>query len=129
MHYLQDACYDRGAPLFFLVLLLNLGAQDLSQKLIWKKIKLVPDGKSRMTYSQLHDKNHVRKRNVSDDLGLRSRVIQKPFQAKTATSIVARVPTPIPPCYSTKHHNYSRRLSFRHAWRNQGQTDGQRGLP
>ena len=32
-----DACYDRGAPLFFLILPLNLGAQDipLSQKLIF----------------------------------------------------------------------------------------------
>ena len=88
MHYLQDACYDRGAPLFFLVLLLNLGAQDLSQKLIWKKIKLVPDGKSRMTYSQLHDKNHVRKRNVSDDLGLRSRVIQKTLAAKNRYTLI-----------------------------------------
>ena len=32
-----DACYDRGAPLFFPTLLLDLGAEDLSQKPIWRR--------------------------------------------------------------------------------------------
>ena len=32
-----DACYDRGAPLFFLILPLILGAYDVSQTLIWRK--------------------------------------------------------------------------------------------
>ena len=27
----KDACHDRGAPFFFLILLLNLGAYDLSK--------------------------------------------------------------------------------------------------
>ena len=34
-----DACDDRGAPLFFLILPLNLGAlKTLSQNMSWRKI-------------------------------------------------------------------------------------------
>ena len=36
-----DACYDTGAPFFFLILPLDLGAQEdfsLRQKLIWRKM-------------------------------------------------------------------------------------------
>ena len=33
----KDACYDGGAPLFFLILPLNLGAKDLPQKPIRRK--------------------------------------------------------------------------------------------
>ena len=45
-----DACYDRGAPLFSLILPLNLGAQDLSQKLMQRKIKLLHRMKNAMAY-------------------------------------------------------------------------------
>ena len=37
----EDACYDRGAPLFFLLGFLNFGAQDQSKKMIRGKIKLL----------------------------------------------------------------------------------------
>ena len=53
-----DACYDRGATLCFLILPLNFGAQDLSQKSDWeRKSKLlpgthVPDEKSHGVGSQ-----------------------------------------------------------------------------
>ena len=40
----------------------------------------------------LHDENHAKKKMpISDDFGLRSRVIQKTFQTKSAISILARV--------------------------------------
>ena len=40
----------------------------------------------------VHDDNHAKtKLPISDDFGLRNPVIQKPFQTKSDTSIVARV--------------------------------------
>ena len=45
-------CYDRGAPPFFLILPLNLGAyEDLSQKLIWRKTKTATG--SRLRYCSI----------------------------------------------------------------------------
>ena len=34
----KDACYDRDAPLFFLILPLKLGAKDLFRKPFWSEI-------------------------------------------------------------------------------------------
>ena len=87
--FINDTCYDRGTPLFFLILPLNFGAYDLSQKLIWSVIKLLPDEKSHGLGTQ-HE-NRTRKRPISNDFGLRSPVIQKKNQPESATSIVTPV--------------------------------------
>ena len=58
----------------------------LTQKLIWSKTKLPPDEKSHGLGTQ--PESCQKKCSISDDF--RSPVIQKMFQAKSATSTVAR---------------------------------------
>ena len=64
---------------------------SLTPKLIWSKIKRLPDAKSNGLGMQ-HE-NHGKKGRISDDFGLRSPVIRKYFQTKSATSIAARAPS------------------------------------
>ena len=68
---------------FFSEEFLNLGAQDLSQKLISrenKKLLHTPDEKS---HGLAHNENGAKKNGqISDDLGLRSPIIQNNFRQK-----------------------------------------------
>ena len=80
-------------PLFFLILPPNLGDQDLSQELISRKTRTAT-GKNKchgLGAQESRPKKWPIIYFFSDDFGLRSPVIQKPFQAKSATSTVARV--------------------------------------
>ena len=70
--------------------------RDLSQKLIWRRTKLLSDEESHGL--GIHDESHGKKEKwpiicfVSAVVfGLRSPVVQKPFQTKSVISIVARV--------------------------------------
>ena len=86
--------YDKGAPVFFLRLL-NFGSlrpPSLYQKLIWRKIKTAtPDEKIPSPINRYATRKWPIIYLFSDGFGLRSNVIQNPFQTKTATSTVARV--------------------------------------
>ena len=67
---LGDACHDRGGPLFFRGSS-NLGAQDLSAKLIWRNIKLLPTG-GKISWPRYTTMRIMLKRSrISDDSGLR----------------------------------------------------------
>ena len=68
---------------------LVLVAQELSQILIWRKIRLVPDEKSHGLRTQ-RKSTREKKYPVSDDFALRRPAVQKPCQTKSATSILAR---------------------------------------
>ena len=75
-----------------LILPLNLRAQDLSQKLILEKNKKCYREKKCHglgTQQESRPKNGL----ILDDFGLGSPVVQKTFQAKSATSMVARIKT------------------------------------
>ena len=84
----NDACHDKRCTTFFLRFL-DLGAQDLSRKLI---SNLLPDEKSDGLGTQ--QKYCKKKWPISHDFGLRCLVIHKPFQTKTAISVVAFVKLP-----------------------------------
>ena len=55
-----DACHDRGAPIFCLILPLNLGAKDLSRKTNLEKNKTAINTPRRMKNPmayEVHDEN------------------------------------------------------------------------
>ena len=86
-----DACYDRGGPLFFLILPLNLGAQDLSKAKtdLEKNQNCYRMKKSHGLGTQRESGGGECR--ISDNFGLRSPVIQEPFEQKSAAFVVARV--------------------------------------
>ena len=61
----------------------------LTPKLIWGKMKLLPDDETSHGLG-IQQKFRLKNGQNSDNLRLRSPIFQKPFQAKSATSIVAR---------------------------------------
>ena len=73
----------------------------LEQKVIFSKLKIRSDEQTRGPGIQIYNSGFAKaiflhnktKWRISDDFGLRSHKIQKPFQTKSATSIVARVHT------------------------------------
>ena len=73
VHYVQ-------AHLFFLLLPLDLGAQDLSQKLIGTRIKLLPGEKSHGPSAQREKVVYFRR------IWVKEPVVQKKNRQKNATS-------------------------------------------
>ena len=85
----EDACYDKGAPLFFSNTTRQFGSSRPPPKTVSKKNKTATYRIKKNLMAQVPNENHAKKKKwpVSDDVRLRSPVIPKPCKTKTATSI------------------------------------------
>ena len=101
----------------FVVRFLNLRAQDVSQELIWIQMMLLRDEKSHGQDTQHTQRESTKKKlSLSEDLGLRNPVMQKPFSPKCGipfeTSIVARVLNTSVASFTTQYVRYQIKLGI-----------------